>query len=68
MSQPTPPEWLAWEQGVGRCPYCEGLSMDDFEAICDCSRHEFEQTGRQSFIQVIGSPNPPTMIFPEQKK
>lgn len=41
--QPTPPEWEAWTNGTGRCPICEGLPNDDFEAICDCWQYEREQ-------------------------
>lgn len=35
--------WQAWEQNESRCPYCVGVEWDDFEAICDCWRFEYEE-------------------------
>jgi hypothetical protein len=39
----VPPEWAAWSVGAGRCPYCEGLPVEDHRAICDCWQYEREQ-------------------------
>lgn len=39
----VPEEWRAWTNGTGRCPYCEGTSLEDFEALCDCWQYEREQ-------------------------
>ena len=29
-------KWLPWMRGYGRCPYCTGLPLEDWWAICDC--------------------------------
>ena len=59
-------DWEAWERGEARCPYCIGLDMRDFEAICDCSRFSLETTGKPVAFQVIGSDNPPVVVPPHR--
>ena len=34
--------WESWSAGKTRCPYCVGLEMADFEAVCDCWQYERE--------------------------
>jgi hypothetical protein len=56
--------WDAWLDGKVRCPICTGLPMDDFEAVCDCSRHSLETTGKPLVIQVIDQPETATIVVP----
>ena len=56
--------WEAWVDGKARCPICTGLSMEDFETVCDCSRYSLETTGEPLVIQVIGMPETATIVPP----
>ena len=56
--------WDAWLDGKVRCPICTGLTMEDFEAVCDCSRHSLETTGQPLVIQVIGQPETAVIVPP----
>ena len=58
--------WDAWLEGTTRCPFCIGLAMEDFEAICDCSRFSLETTGEPLVIQVAGQPETATIVPPER--
>lgn len=31
-----PPEWQAWHDGTGRCPYCVNMTDDEWRDLCDC--------------------------------
>ena len=56
--------WDAWLDGKVRCPICTGLSMEEFETVCDCSRYSLETTGRPIVIEVIGMPETATVVPP----
>lgn len=58
--------WEAWQRGEMRCPMCVGLDMDEFEAVCDCSRYSLETTGRPITIQVIGMPETAQTVLPHK--
>jgi hypothetical protein len=40
--------------------------MEEFEAVCDCSRYSLETTGKPVVIQVIGHPETATVVPPER--
>lgn len=63
---PEKPAWDAWERGENRCPFCIGLAMEDFEAVCDCSRYSLETTGKPLVIQVIGMPETASIVLPRR--
>lgn len=58
--------WEAWRRGEMRCPMCIGLPMDEFDAVCDCSRYSLETTGKPLVIQVIGVPESRTVVLPDR--
>lgn len=58
--------WDAWLEGKSRCPICTGLGPEDFETVCDCSRHSLETTGKPIVIEVIGRPETATIVPPER--
>jgi hypothetical protein len=64
--RPEDPGWDAWARGEARCPLCLGMDEDEFQAMCDCSRAEFEASGEQLSIYVIGHPESETPVYPIQ--
>lgn len=29
-------QWMAWDLGQDRCPYCQGMCPAEWAAMCDC--------------------------------